>query len=202
MTNWPRHHLRAALMALSLVASMSAASAETVTLPHGLIVDLPDGWHVDGPDQGQRGRDGLTRIQLVCESEACRTTQETCTILLRDRPIEGADDAEKLRSLYRSPFQRYWRLRAVLRATSRDAEILAPLDLARIGQREWYRVETDARHNHKSGLFAETVLNGLYVGAICKTCETGEIRHRDGQRILASLKAVVAKPTALLSLPE
>lgn len=167
---------------------LPVAHAETVSLPYDLMIDLPEGWRVDGPEQGKLGTDGLRRVQLICDTEACEKTQETCTVLMRRKPIEGDDDAAKVRALYESPFQRYLRLRAVLRNTSRDAEILKPLELVKIGERDWYRVETDARHNYKSGFFAETVVNGLYVGTICKSCETGAVRHQDGLRILTSLK--------------
>ena len=167
---------------------LPTAHAESVSLPYDMMIDLPEGWRVDGPEQGKVGTDGLLRVQLICDTEACEKTQETCTVLMRRKPIEGADDVAKVRALYDSPFQRYFRLSAVLRNTSLDAEILKPLELVRIGDRDWYRVETDARHNRKSGLFAETVVNGLYVGAICKSCETGMVRHQDGQRILTSLK--------------
>lgn len=202
MNSLSARRLGAALLSFGLLVCAPPAGAETVTLAHGIILDLPDGWRVDGPDQGRLGRDGLRRVQLVCETETCRTSQETCTILMRDTLAEGTNDAAQLQGLYQSPFQRYLRLRAVLRATSRDAEILSPLELVRLGQRDWYGIETDARHNYKSGLFAETVVNGRYVGAICKTCETGALRHQDGRRILASLKSVMAKPTAWLARQE
>lgn len=202
MNSLSARRLGAVLLSLSLLMPVRPAGAEMVSLPQGIILDLPDGWRVDGPGQGRLGRDGLRRVQLVCETETCLTTQETCTVLMREGTVEGADDAARLRGLYQSPFQRYLRLRAVLRATGRDAEILSPLELVRLGQRDWYGVETDARRNDKSGFFAETVVNGLYVGAICKTCETGAVRHQDARRILASLKSVAAKPTALLARPE
>lgn len=163
--------------------------AETVALPAGLGVDLPEGWRVDGPAEGTLSVTGMRRIQFVCETQACRRTLETCTILMNDERPDGADDAARLRSLYESPHARYNRLRAVLKATSRDADILKPLEIVRWGEREWYRVETDARHNKKSGLFAETVIGGRYLGVICKTCEQGAERYRDGLALIGSLRA-------------
>lgn len=162
--------------------------AASVQLPNGVVIDLPEGWRLDGPARGQASRTGLRRVQFVCESERCQKTEETCTILMRDTDIEGADDDARTRALYASPMKRYFRLRAVLKATGRDAELRQPLELTRIGERNWQRVETDARHNFKSGLFAETVVNGRYVGGICKTCERGAVRHRDGLAILSSLR--------------
>lgn len=162
--------------------------AETVALPAGLAIDLPEGWRVDGPGEGTASATGMRRIQFVCETQACRRTLETCTILMNDERPDGADDAARLRSLYASPHARYDRLRAVLKATSRDAELRQPLAIVRWGDREWYRVETDARHNKKSGLFAETVIDGRYVGAICKTCEQSEQRYGDGIGLLTSLR--------------
>lgn len=177
------------LAALILATAVAPALSETVPLPQGLSVTLPEGWRIEGPAEGTVSKTGMRRIQLVCESEACEKTQETCTILLRPHAEGGVDDAAKLDSLYASPLDRYVRLRAVLRATSRDAEIRQPLERVRIGQRDWYRVETDARHNYKSGLFAETIVNGSYVGGICKSCETGQERHRDSAAILGSLRS-------------
>ena len=175
--------------ALVLSAAMKISWSETIAMPHGLSVEIPEGWVVEGSPEGTLSKTGLRRVRFVCQSEACEQTQETCTILMREQKIEGEDDTAKLHALYASPFKRYFRLRAVLRATGRDAEIRKPLELARIGDREWHRVETDARHNYKSGLFAETVVDGLYVGGICKSCETGEERHLSGLQILASLKS-------------
>jgi hypothetical protein len=182
----------APFVALALSAGMQISRAGTIVMPHGLSIELPEGWVVDGSPEGELSKSGLRRVQLVCESEACEQTQETCTILMRVKQMQGDDDIDKLRSLYASPLQQYFRLRAVLRATGSDAEIRKPLELTRIGDREWYRIETDARHNYKSGLFAETVIDGLYVGGICKSCETGEIRHQSGLQILMSLKSNAA----------
>ncbi|MCO5092456.1 hypothetical protein [Bosea sp. (in: a-proteobacteria)] len=186
-------------LAAVFTAPILPAKAETVTLPHGLSITLPEGWRVNGPSEGRvSGSGGLRRIQLVCENEACKQTQETCTILMRDgKDAEGADDAARLRALYASPLDRYFRLRAVLRSTSKDAEIRKPLEITRLGGREWYRVETDARHNRKSGFFAETVVDGRYVGGICKTCETGEVRHRDGEAILSGLTSGTVRAATL-----
>lgn len=192
MTKPLANSLAAALAALAVSAAAAPTQAETVVMPHGLTVELPEGWSLDGSPEGEVSKSGLRRVQFVCESEDCEKTQETCTILMRSKDVAGADDTAKLRALYASPLDRYFRLRAVLRSTSKDAEIRKPLELVRMGDREWYRVETDARHNYKSGLFTETVVNGLYVGMICKTCETGEERHQGGLKILMSLKSNAA----------
>lgn len=164
-------------------------AARQVSLPNGLTIDLPEGWRLSGPANGTTSKNGLRRIQLVCETERCKKTEETCTILMRDTEIDGVDDAARTLGLYASPMKRYFRLRAVLKSTGRDAELHKPLELTRIGARDWHRVETDARHNFKSGLYVETVINGRYVGGICKTCERGDIRYRDGLAILSSLRA-------------
>lgn len=164
------------------------AGAEPIPLPGGLALDLPEGWRMDGPTEGETGKDGRTRIQLVCETEACKRTQETCTILMRPRPVAGADDAARLTSLYAAPMDRYFRIRAALRNTSKDALVLQPLGRVAIGPRDWWAIETDARHNYKSGLFAETVVDGRYLGVICKTCETGSERHQAGRAIMASIR--------------
>lgn len=184
----PRLRQLAVALSLSLLGGGATARAEPVALPGAIMIDLPEGWQIDGPVEGELSKSGIRRVHFSCESERCQKTQETCTLLIQDQPMEGSDDLAKVRLLYQSPLARYARLRAVLRSTSRDAEILKPLELVRIGDREWHRVETDARHNYKSGLFAETVLSGLYVGAICKTCETGEARHQGGLAILQSLR--------------
>lgn len=164
------------------------ASAEPLPLPDGLMLDLPQGWRIDGTAEGETGKDGRTRVQLVCEAEACKRTQETCTILMRPQPVAGADDAARLASLYAAPMDRYFRIRAVLRSTSKDAQVLQPLGRVSLGTRDWWMIETDARHNYKSGLFAETVIDGRYLGVICKTCETGSERHQTGRAIMTSIR--------------
>lgn len=176
------------LAAGALLATATPAAAKTVLLPQGVSVTLPEGWRLDGPAEGRPGSDGRRRVHVVCETERCKRTQETCTFLTRQTPVEGADDGERLASLYESPLARYFRIRAVLKSTSRDAEVLSPLQRLRIGERDWYAIETDARHNYKSGLFAETVVDGQYLGAICKTCETGEIRHQAAREMLKSVR--------------
>ncbi|CAD5299691.1 conserved exported hypothetical protein [Bosea sp. 62] len=187
MTGRRQFALRLALIAgCALLAGR--AGAEPVALPDGLVLDLPEGWRVDGPAEGETGKDGRTRIQLVCETEACKRTQETCTILMRSQPVIGADDAARLTSLYAAPMDRHFRIRAVLRSTSKDAQVLQPLARVALGSRDWWRIETDARHNYKSGLFAETVIDGRYLGVICKTCETGSERHQAGRAIMASVR--------------
>ncbi|SEK91687.1 hypothetical protein SAMN04515666_102355 [Bosea lupini] len=175
-----------ALLGSALLAS--PASAEPLPLPDGLMLDLPQGWRIDGTAEGETGKDGRTRVQLVCEAEACKRTQETCTILMRPQPVEGADDAARLASLYAAPMDRYFRIRAVLRSTSKDAQVLQPLGRVSLGTRDWWMIETDARHNYKSGLFAETVIDGRYLGVICKTCETGSERHQAGRAIMTSIR--------------
>lgn len=164
------------------------ASAEPLPLPDGLMLDLPEGWRVDGPAKGSTGKDGRTRIQLVCETEACKRTQETCTVLTRTQPVAGNEDEARLTSLYSAPMDRYFRIRAVLRSTSKDAQVLQPLARVALGPRDWWRIETDARHNYKSGLFAETVIDGRYLGVICKTCKTGSERHQAGRAIMMSIR--------------
>lgn len=164
------------------------ASAEPLPLPDGLMLDLPQGWRIDGTAEGETGKDGRTRIQLVCETPACERTQETCTILMRPQPVAGADDAARLASLYAAPMDRYFRIRAVLRSTSKDAQVLQPLGRVSLGTRDWWMIETDARHNYKSGLFAETVIDGRYLGVICKTCETGSERHQAGRAMMTSIR--------------
>lgn len=130
------YRLAMMIAAFVIAGAVSPIHAETVALPQGLQVTLPDGWRIDGSEDGTVSKTGMRRIQLVCETEACKRTQETCTILMRAKEMEGADDAAKLRSLYASPLARYARLRAVLRSTSRDAEIRKPLEITRIGGRE------------------------------------------------------------------
>jgi len=184
-----RRHLAFCLIfAVGCVLSAAPARAEPLPLPDGLVLDVPEGWRVDGPPEGTTAKDGRTRVQLVCETEACKRTQETCTVMTRVQPVSGADDEARLTSLYAAPADRYFRIRAVLRNTSKDAQVLQPLDRVRLGARDWYAIETDARHNYKSGLFAETVIEGRYLGVICKTCETGSERHQAGRAIMASIR--------------
>lgn len=189
--NGLRSTFRAA-MAAALLASGWPAPAQTLALPQGLTVELPAGWHVDGPAEGRLGRDGLRRIHLACASAHCAPAQEACTLLLRPRPLAGENDEARLRSLYDSPLKKYARLRAVLRRASPNADLRQPLEIVRIGERSWYVIETDAAPGHTSRLYAETVVGGRYVGAICGTRETAALRHHGALSLLQSLRAVPA----------
>lgn len=181
---------RIALVLLSCGFMVATAHAEgqPVRLDHGIVVDLPEGWRLKQDAANTADAAGRLRAHTVCETPKCKTTQETCTFVLRREPIEGEDDETRLAELYASPLSRYARIRAVLKNTSADAIIRQALGPARIGERTWYVVETDARHNFKSGLFAETVIGGWYLGAICKTCESGEFRHRAAREMLKSVR--------------
>lgn len=188
-----RSTFRAAIAAALLTGGWWPAQAQTLAMPQGLTVELPASWHVDGPAEGRLGRDGLRRIHLACASARCAQAQEACTLLLRPQPLAGEDDGARLRSLYDSPLKKYARLRAVLRRASPGADLRQPLAIVRIGEREWYQVETDAAPGHAARLYAETVVGGHYVGAICSTLETAAPRHQDALSLLQSLQAV---PTA------
>lgn len=108
--------------------------------------------------------------------------------MLRRAPVAGESDAEALAGLHATPLGRYGRLRAVLRSTSQGASIRAPLGPVRFGPHDRLAVETEAAPRFKSGLFAETVIGGRYPGAICKTCETGEVRFEAARAILGSVR--------------
>ncbi|GJE68995.1 hypothetical protein [Methylorubrum podarium] len=162
----------------------------TLRLDQGFVLDLPAGWVLEeaGADPG----DGTGRrvVRIVCETPACARTREACTLRLRPTAVEGEDDAARLAGLHASPLSRYVRLRAVLKSTSAGAAIRRPLGPERFGPRDWIAVETEAAPRFKSGLFAETVIGGRYFGAICKTCETGAVRHEAARTILGSLRRI------------
>ena len=218
MTDAPAHRLRAALLASCLLAGLSAftpARAEempdstedpapdvstdsadtpadpiTLRLDQGFRLDLPPGWVLEeaGGDPGDAS--GRRVVRIVCETPACARTREACTLRLRPKAVEGEDDAARLAGLHATPLSRYVRLRAVLKSTSAGASIRKPLGPERFGARDWIAVETEAAPRFKSGLFAETVVDGRYLGAICKTCETGAVRHEAARSILASMRRV------------
>lgn len=172
-----------------VLASISPGGAQdrVIRMDGGLHFTLPNGWRLEDPGEDGGDATARKRVQIVCETPECKRTQETCTFVLRDRPIEGTDDAARLASLYASPLARYFRLKNVLKSTSKDAEIRQDLAIRRIGMRDWQVVETDARHNYKSGYFAETVIDGRYLGVTCKTCEAGEVRHLSARTMLESV---------------
>lgn len=182
---------------LALSALPTRAQERVLRMDDGFELTLPEGWRLDEAGDDPFDATGRRRVHLICETHACKRTQETCTLILRSKPVEGENDAARLANLYESPLTRYARLKSVLKSTSKDAEIRQNLAIRRIGEHDWYVVETDARHNYKSGYFAETVIGGTYLGAICKTCETGEIRHQGGQEMLMSLRADKARSAAL-----
>lgn len=182
---------------LTLSALPAGAQERVLRMDDGLQLTLPEGWRLDEAGDDPFDATGRRRVHLVCETPACKRTQETCTFVLRAKPVAGANDAVRLANLYESPLTRYARLKSVLKSTSKDAEIRQDLAIRRVGDRDWYVVETDARHNYKSGYFAETVIDGTYLGAICKTCETGEIRHQGGREMLMSLRSDKARSAAL-----
>jgi hypothetical protein len=179
------------LLASFMLAAGSAEAADptAVTLDHGISFTLPPGWVLEEKRDTRKGDEGRLVVEIACETEHCKEeTLETCRVMLFPEHHGGGQDAENLEALYADPMARYFRMRAVRIATSRDAEfrrLLAPMT---IGQRDWYVVETDARHNMKSGLFADTIIGGWKVQVSCKTCETGEIRHSDATAMLASFR--------------
>lgn len=175
-------------LGLSFFPAAPGAADGTLRLDHGIAADLPEGWRLEEAGDDPGDATGRLRARLVCETPECEATQETCTFVLRREPVEGAGDAERLAGLYAEPLRRYARLRAVLKNTSVGAAIRQPLGIVRLGQRDWWVVETDATGNYKSGLFAETVIGGRYLGVICKTCETGEVRHGTARRMLESVR--------------
>lgn len=158
----------------------------TLRLDQGFVLDLPPGWVLD--DAGDAT--GRRVVRIVCATPACARTKEACTLRLRTKAVEGEDDAARLTGLHASPLSRYFRLRAVLKSTSPAASIRRPLGPERFGTRDWIAVETEAAPRFKSGLFAETVVDGRYFGAICKTCETGAVRHAAARALLSSLRRV------------
>jgi hypothetical protein len=162
----------------------------TLRLDQGFRLDLPPGWVLEDAGEDPGDASGRRVVRIVCETPACARSQEACTLRLRTAPVEGADDADRLAGLHASPLSRYVRLRAVLKSTSVGATIRRPLGPERFGAHDWIAVETEAASRFKSGLFAETVVDGRYLGAICKTCETGAVRHRAARSILGSLRRV------------
>jgi hypothetical protein len=178
----------AAMLLLALCVVATPLRAEETALVDDISFDLPEGWRIDEAGSAKSPR--LRVLLVVCETAECKkNTLETCLFSLRGpQPVAGADDAALLAALYETPSSRYARLRSVLKSTSIDAEILKPLGLTRIGERTWHTIETDARHNYKSGLFAETYINGRLLRAVCKTCETGEVRHQAAREMLKSFR--------------
>ncbi|TFZ60739.1 hypothetical protein E4V01_02705 [Methylorubrum sp. Q1] len=162
----------------------------TLRLDQGFTLDLPPGWVLEDADEDPGDARGRRVVRIVCETPACAHTKEACTLRLRTAPVEGADDAARLTGLYTAPLSRYFRLRAVLKSTSPGATIRRPLGPERFGAREWFAVETEAAPRFKSGLFAETVIDGRFLGVICKTCETGAVRHRAARALLGSVRRV------------
>ncbi|MEH3118712.1 MAG: hypothetical protein PGN25_14260 [Methylorubrum populi] len=162
----------------------------TLRLDQGFVLDLPAGWVLEEADADPGDATGRRVVRVVCETPACARTQEACTLRLRTKAVEGEDDAARLAGLHAAPLSRYFRLRAVLKSTSPGASIRRPLRTERFGARDWIAVETEAAPRFKSGLFAETVIDGRYLGAICKTCETGAVRHEAARAILGSVRRV------------
>ena len=165
------------------------ASTRAVRLDQGFVIDLPEGWTLEDPDEVTGDATGRMTVRLVCGTLPCKHTLEVCTLFLRRDPVEGeGDDAARLDGLYSSPTSRYTRIRSALKSTSKDATLRGEFGKVRFGTRIWYAVETQAATRFKSGLFAATVIDGRYLGAICKTCETGEIRHEAARALLGSAR--------------
>lgn len=179
------------LLTSLLLAAGSAEATDTaaLTLDHGISFTLPPGWVLEEKRDTRKGDNGRLIVEIACETEHCRDeTLETCRVVLFPEHHGDGRDVESLAALYAAPMARYFRMRAVRIATSKDAEFRRLLAPMKIGPRDWYVAETDARHNMKSGLFADTIIGGWKVQVSCKTCETGEIRHRDAMAMLASFR--------------
>ncbi|TWF57094.1 hypothetical protein [Neorhizobium alkalisoli] len=173
----------------SIAQDVQSEAPTEITLDDGISFTLPAGWVVANRRDTRRGDKGQLSVNLVCESARCQKTQETCHFRMpAQRSGTQGGDAASLAALYADPLDRYFRLRAVRNATSKDAEFRKMLGPMTIGTRDWQVVETDARHNMKSGLFAQTFIDGFEILAICKTCETGEIRHQGAMEMMKSFR--------------
>jgi len=176
--------LSIALFAQVALAEEPQLQSRPLDIGHGISATLPGDWEEESREEEKGNR----YIALECISADCEHSLETCHIVVFGKPIEGADDAARLASLYDSPVSRYFRMRAALISTSLDATFLQTLSLQRIGARNWWVIETDARHNMKSGLFADTVIDGWRVRFTCKTCERGSVRYQKAMQILESVR--------------
>ncbi|GLS43550.1 hypothetical protein [Methylobacterium brachythecii] len=179
----------AALLSASTAHVGEGARPSRLDLDHGIAATLPADWQADDEASAPVAYDtkGYRRLQIVCHSESCRRSQESCTFVLKNDRVEGDDDASRLSGLYATALSRYARLRAAVKNTGEQATLRRSLERETIGPREWWVLETQARPGFKSALFAETVIDGWYVGAICRTCETGEIRHGAARAMLSSV---------------
>lgn len=184
-----------AALLIQLLAATAASAQDVpaqapsvIALDDGISFTMPVGWVVDKRRDTRRGDKGQLSVNLVCESARCEKTQETCHFRMPAQRSGNGDDAASLAALYANPLDRYFRLRAVRNSTSKDAEFRKMLGPMTLGARDWQVVETDARHNMKSGLFAQTFIDGFEILAICKTCETGEIRHQDAMEMMKSFR--------------
>lgn len=177
--------IRTALLVLAAWAGLltPARSAE-FTLADDIVFAIPDGWRID--EQASKSTTRLRALKIVCETVECKDTEETCLFSLRRIRPENPDDAALLAKIYEAPLSRYRRIRAVLMSTSVGAEVREPLSLSKIAGRDWWVIETDAKFKYKSGLFAETYIDGRLLRATCKTCERGESRHQAARTMLES----------------
>lgn len=176
---------------LIFAASMSAAQepvSTEVPLGNSVVFTLPAQWDEVERDDTREGEKGRLRVEYECLTDECVRTQETCVFFFRAKQVEGNSDTEALINLYANPYDRYQRMRSALVSTSKDATFLQQMERVKIGDRDWYLLETDARHNMKSGLYAETVINGRHLTVTCKTCEQGKNRHRQAREILATVR--------------
>ncbi|MBB4007141.1 hypothetical protein [Allorhizobium taibaishanense] len=173
-----------ALFAQTAVAQEQQSQSRPLDIGHGITATLSDDWQEESREEDN----GNQYIALECISPDCERSLETCHIVAFGKPIEGPDDAARLASLYDSPTSQYFRMRAALISTSQDAQLLQTLKLQRIGPRDWWIIETDAHHNMKSGLFADTVIDGWRVRFTCKTCERGSVRYQKAMQILESVR--------------
>lgn len=178
------------LLAYAATARAEAgATGRSLRLDQGFTLNLPEGWSLENPGDDPGDATGRLRVHLACGTPACKRTQESCIVSLRRGAVgtEG-DDTARLDGLYASPMSRYSRIRQILKSTSKDATLRGGFAKVRFGPRDWWAVETEAAHRFKSGLYAETVIDGHYVGITCKTCETDEVRHEDARAILSSVR--------------
>lgn len=147
---------------------------------HGLAVAVPEGWS-SRLEKGPTAR----AVVLTCETETCKSTQESCTITVPNSaipglPVPGAwlvaftigDEAEA----------------DILEDAREGSEITAGPETVWIGRQSWYAAETMAPDGWKSLYQATTVVGGRFVKVRCSTCDRSDQRFDFVRSLLSKVR--------------
>ena len=147
---------------------------------HGVAVVLPASW-------SSKYSPGKTEmLTATCNTEACRSTQEVCTVVVTSNPISlsGYLPSSWLVSLTIGSDKIR---KSVLKGSHEGAKITKQPGGEQIGDQSWYTAESLAPYGWKSLFHATAVIDKRFIRVRCRTCERSDKRFDFARKFVSSL---------------